>query len=178
MRRHPRNNTSAPSEIRLISNEGTQLGVMRLEAALYLAHEAGTDLIEISPTTTPPVCKLMDFGKYKYDITVKERQARKNQKHAALKEMKLRPKIEQHDYETKLNHITQFLQAGHKVKVTVMFRGREQSRNELGLRLIKRLIDDLSTEGQPDSGPRQEGRDIHMTFSPLPQKTVKKATVH
>ncbi len=175
MRRRPQNATPAPEEIRLIAEDGSQLGVMNLTAALYLAHENETDLVEISPGSVPPVCKLMDYGKYKYDITVKERNARKHQKHTALKEIKLRPKIEDHDYETKKNHVVQFLEAGHKVRVTVMFRGREQSRNEPGLRLVDRLINDLSDIGQVDSAPRQEGRDIHMTFSPIGGKPQKES---
>ena len=121
-------------EVRLIGYDGEQLGVTAIDKALKLSEEIGLDLVEISPDANPPVCKIMDFGKYKYEIAQKAREARQNQTHIVVKEMRLRPNIEPHDYETKRNHIERFLLGGDKVKVTIQFRGREQSRPEMGYR--------------------------------------------
>ncbi len=119
----------------------------------------------------PPVAKLMDFGKYKYEAAVKQREARKNQTHTIIKEMKLRPKIDQHDYETKKGHVVRFLKAGDKVKITIMFRGREQSRPELGLRLLAKLAEDVSDLGFVESSPKQDGRNMLMVLAPHRSKT-------
>ncbi len=123
-------------EVRLVGPNGEQVGIVRIEDALRLAVEADLDLVEVAPMAKPPVCKLMDFGKFKYEAALKERESRRNQTHTVIKEMKLRPKIDPHDYETKKGHVERFLKAGDKVKITIMFRGREQSRPELGLRLL------------------------------------------
>ena len=118
----------------------------------------------------PPVCKLMDFGKYKYESAVKEREARKNQAHTIIKEMKLRPKIDQHDYDTKKGHVVRFLKQGDKVKITIMFRGREQSRPELGFRLLQRLASDVEELGFVESSPKQDGRNMVMVLGPHRKK--------
>ena len=118
----------------------------------------------------PPVCKLMDFGKFKYEAAMKERESRRNQIHTVIKEMKLRPKIDPHDYETKKGHIERFLKAGDKVKITIMFRGREQSRPELGLRLLAKLADDVGEIGFVEATPKQDGRNMIMVLAPLRRK--------
>ena len=119
----------------------------------------------------PPVCKLMDFGKFKYEAALKERESRKNQTHTIIKEMKLRPKIDSHDYETKKGHVERFLRAGDKVKITIMFRGREQSRPELGLRLLSRLADDVTDLGFVEATPKQDGRNMTMVLAPHRKKS-------
>lgn len=124
----------------------------------------------------PPVCKLMDFGKYKYEAALKDRESRRNQTHTIIKEMKLRPKIDSHDYETKKGHVERFLRAGDKVKITIMFRGREQSRPELGLRLLARLADDVGELGFVEATPKQDGRNMIMVLAPHRKKAdVSKA---
>jgi len=134
--------------------------------ALELAEDAGLDLVEVAPMARPPVCKLMDYGKFKYESAQKAREARRNQALTVIKEMKLRPKIDPHDYETKKGHVERFLKAGDKVKVTIMFRGREQSRPELGFRLLQRLADDISPLGFVESSPKQDGRNMIMVVAP------------
>src|SRR6266516_4533777 len=131
-------------EVRLVGPNGEQVGIVRIEDALRLAVEADLDLVEVAPQARPPVCKLMDFGKFKYESAQKARESRRNQQLTVIKEQKLRPKIDQHDYETKKGHVSRFLAAGNKVKVTIMFRGREQSRPELGHRLLRRLSEEVS----------------------------------
>ena len=130
-------------EVRLVGPNGEQVGIVRIEDALRLAQESDLDLVEVAPMARPPVAKLMDYGKFKYESAMKDREARKNQAHTIIKEMKLRPKIDQHDYETKKGHVVRFLKAGDKVKITIMFRGREQSRPELGFRLLQKLAEDV-----------------------------------
>ena len=153
---------------------GEQVGIVRVEDALRLAEEAGLDLVEVAPNSRPPVCKLMDYGKYKYEAAVKARESRKNQTHTLVKEMKLRPKIDPHDYETKKGHVARFLKAGDKVKVTIMFRGREQSRPELGYRLLERLAVDLEDLGYVEFKPKQDGRNMVMVMAPNKKKTELK----
>lgn len=131
-----------------------------------MAQDTDLDLVEVAPTARPPVCKLMDYGKYKYEAAQKAREARRNQSQTVIKEMKLRPKIDQHDYETKKGHIVRFLKGGDKVKVTIMFRGREQSRPELGLRLLGRLADDIAELGFVEASPKQDGRNMIMVVAP------------
>ncbi len=143
-----------------------------------MAGDTDLDLVEVAPTAQPPVCKLMDFGKFKYESAQKARETRRNQTLTVVKEMKLRPKIDQHDYETKKGHIMRFLKAGDKVKVTIMFRGREQSRPELGLRLLKRLSDDVGELGFVEASPKQDGRNMIMVLAPHRNqvKTVRSST--
>ena len=142
------------------------MGVVPLERALQLAAEVDLDLVEVAPMARPPVCKLMDFGKFKYESALKAREARRNQQQTVIKEMKLRPKIDPHDYETKKGHVMRFLRAGDKVKVTIMFRGREQSRPELGYRLLRRLEDEISELGYVEASARQDGRNMVMVIAP------------
>lgn len=158
-------------EVRLVGPNGEQVGIVRIEDALRLAVEADLDLVEVAPMAKPPVCKLMDFGKFKYEAAMKERESRKNQTHTIIKEMKLRPKIDQHDYETKKGHVERFLKAGDKVKITVMFRGREQSRPELGLRLLARLAEDVEVLGYVEANPKQDGRNMLMVLAPHRRKS-------
>jgi len=158
-------------EVRLVGPNGEQVGIVRIEDALRLAVEADLDLVEVAPMAKPPVCKLMDFGKFKYEAALKERESRKNQTHTIIKEMKLRPKIDSHDYETKKGHVERFLRAGDKVKITIMFRGREQSRPELGLRLLSRLADDVTDLGFVEATPKQDGRNMTMVLAPHRKKS-------
>ncbi len=148
---------------------------MRIEDAMRLAVESDLDLVEVAPDARPPVCKLMDYGKFKYEAAQKAREARKNQAHALVKEMKLRPKIDPHDYETKKGHVVRFLKAGDKVKVTIMFRGREQSRPELGYRLLQRLAEDIADLGYVEFAPKQDGRNMVMVVAPTKKKAEARA---
>lgn len=136
-----------------------------------MAEEIGLDLVEIAAEATPPVCKIMDFGKYKYEIAQKAREARQNQTHIVVKEMRMRPNIESHDYETKRNHIEKFLKGGDKVKVTIQFRGREQSRPELGYKLLQRLAQDVTEVAFVEFAPKQEGRSMTMVLGPVKRKS-------
>lgn len=128
--------------------------------------EADLDLVEVAPDARPPVCKIMDYGKFKYETAQKARESRKNQQQTVIKEQKLRPKIDDHDYETKKGHVLRFLQAGSKVKVTIMFRGREQSRPELGFRLLQRLASDVADYGFVETSAKQDGRNMTMVLAP------------
>ena len=143
---------------------------MPTDQALKLAQEADLDLVEIAPQGRPPVCKLMDYGKFKYENAQKAREARRNQTNVIIKEMKLRPKIDAHDYETKKGHVVRFLKAGDKVKITIMFRGREQHRPELGYRLLQRLAEDVTELGFVESSPKQDGRNMIMVLGPHKKK--------
>ena len=147
---------------------------MPTDQALKLAQEADLDLVEIAPQGRPPVCKLMDYGKFKYENAQKAREARRNQTNVIIKEMKLRPKIDQHDYETKKGHVVRFLGAGDKVKITIMFRGREQHRPELGFRLLQRLAEDVEELGFVESSPKQDGRNMVMVLGPHKKKADAK----
>jgi translation initiation factor IF-3 len=153
-------------EVRLVGPEGEQVGIVPLERALQLAADVDLDLVEVAPMARPPVCKLMDFGKFKYESALKAREARRNQQQTVIKEMKLRPKIDSHDYETKKGHVVRFLKAGDKVKVTIMFRGREQSRPELGFRLLRRLEEEIQDLGYVEAAPKQDGRNMIMVIAP------------
>jgi translation initiation factor IF-3 len=159
--------------VRLVGPNGEQVGIVRIEDALRLAQESDLDLVEVAPMARPPVCKLMDYGKFKYESAMKAREDRKKQVNTVIKEMKLRPKIDPHDYETKKGHVVRFLNAGDKVKITIMFRGREQSRPELGYRLLQRLAGDVADIGTIESAPKQDGRNMIMVLGP----TRKKADV-
>ncbi|EHK87040.1 translation initiation factor IF-3 [Saccharomonospora azurea] len=164
-------------EVRLVGPNGEQVGIVRIEDALRLAQEADLDLVEVAPQARPPVAKLMDYGKFKYESAQKARESRRNQQLTVIKEQKLRPKIDPHDYATKKGHVSRFLEAGNKVKVTIMFRGREQSRPELGFRLLQRLADDVSELGFVESKPKQDGRNMIMVLAPHKNAKAKsKAT--
>ena len=147
---------------------------MRVEDALRLAAENDLDLVEVAPQARPPVAKLMDYGKFKYEAAQKVRDARRNQTNVTTKEMKLRLKIDQHDYETKKGHVVRFLKGGDKVKITIMFRGREQSRPELGMQLLQRLAEDVAEHGFVESAPKQDGRNMLMVLGPTKKKTDAK----
>jgi translation initiation factor IF-3 len=162
-------------EVRLVGPKGEQIGIVSINDALKLAQEADLDLVEVAPTARPPVAKLMDYGKYKYESAVKARESRKNQTQTVVKEIKLRPKIDPHDYGTKRGHVERFLKAGDKVKVTIMFRGREQSRPELGFRLLQRLASDVEELGFVESQPKQDGRNMIMVIGPHRKKSETKA---
>ncbi|HVD63103.1 MAG TPA: translation initiation factor IF-3 [Lapillicoccus sp.] len=162
-------------EVRLVGPNGEQVGIVRVEDALRLAAEADLDLVEVAPMARPPVAKLMDFGKFKYEAALKAREARKNQVNTVIKEIKLRPKIDPHDYGTKKGHVERFLKAGDKVKVTIMFRGREQSRPELGFRLLQRLAEDITELGYVESSPKQDGRNMVMVLAPTKKKADARA---
>ena len=153
-------------EVRLIGPSGEQVGIVRVEDALRVAMEADLDLVEVAPDARPPVCKIMDYGKFKYETAQKARESRKNQQQTVIKEQKLRPKIDDHDYETKKGHVLRFLEAGSKVKVTIMFRGREQSRPELGYRLLQRLASDVADLGFVETSAKQDGRNMTMVLAP------------
>jgi translation initiation factor IF-3 len=144
------------------------------DQALKLAQEADLDLVEIAPQGRPPVCKLMDYGKFKYENAQKARETRRNQTNVIIKEMKLRPKIDAHDYETKKGHVVRFLGAGDKVKITIMFRGREQHRPELGFRLLQKLAEDVQELGFVESSPKQDGRNMIMVLGPHKKKADAK----
>jgi translation initiation factor IF-3 len=156
-------------EVRLVGSEGEQIGIVPIGEALRMAQDADLDLVEVAPDARPPVCKLMDYGKFKYESAQKAREARRNQVLTVIKEMKLRPNIDSHDYETKKGHVVRFLKAGDKVKVTIMFRGREQSRPELGFRLLQRLSADVAELGFVESAPKQDGRNMIMVLAPHKQ---------
>jgi translation initiation factor IF-3 len=154
------------AEIRLVGPDGEQIGIVGLTQALQVAAEVGLDLVEVAPMAQPPVCKLIDYGKYKYEAGVKAREARRNQQQTTVKAMNFRPKIDQHDFETKKGHVLRFLRGGSKVKVTIWFRGRERFKPELGLRVLTRLVEEIAEEAVVESEPRQDGRNMVMVLAP------------
>ncbi len=160
---------------RLIGIDGSQLGIFVTSEALRIADDQGLDLVEIAPNADPPVCKIIDFGKYKYELSMKEKAARKNQSKIEIKEMKFRPKVDKHDYETKKRHILRFLDGGAKVKVTIMFRGREMAHPELGLNILEKLAGELEELAVIETQPKLEGRNMHMLLAPLKKKEIKGA---
>ena len=162
-------------EVRLVGAAGEQVGIVGIEDALRMDMEADLDLVEVAPEAKPPVCKIMDYGKFKYEAAVKAREARKNQVNTVIKEMKLRPKIDLHDYVTKKGHIERFLSQGDKVKITIMFRGREQSRPELGYKLLQRLASDIGEAAVIESSPLQDGRNMTMVLAPARKGSGAKA---
>lgn len=152
---------------------GEQIGIIPTRDAIKLAAEKGYDLVEVSPTARPPVCKIMDYGKYKYELAKKAKDAKKKQRSFQLKEMRFRPKTEEHDYTFKMRHVREFLLQGNKVKIQVVFRGRERSHMEFGEKILNRLKTDLSGVAEPVSKPRMEGRVLTVTFIP---KTTDKSS--
>ena len=163
------------SEVRLVGPEGEQVGVVRIDIALRLAQEADLDLVEVSPNSNPPVVKVMDYGKFKYEAAQKAKEARKNQANTILKEVRFRLKIDTHDYETKRKRAESFLQAGDKVKAMILFRGREQSRPEQGVRLLQRFAEDVAEHGVVEFTPMIDGRNMVMIIAPLKSKADAKA---
>lgn len=157
-------------EIRLIGAEGENVGVVHPAKAMDLAAQAGLDLVEISPNANPPVCKIMDFGKFKYEQQKRESEARKKQKIIEVKEVKFRPNTDTHDYDVKMRNVFKFLENGDKVKVTLRFRGREMAHQNLGRELLERVAEDVKDIGKIENMPKMEGRQMIMMIGPLPQK--------
>ena len=162
-------------EVRLVGPNGEQVGVVRIEDALRLAGEADLDLVEVAPNSKPPVAKIMDFGKFKYETAQKAKEARRNQANTILKEVRFRLKIDKHDYETKRKRAEGFLQSGDKVKAMILFRGREQSRPEQGVRLLQKFAEDVAEFGSVESTPTIDGRNMVMVIGPLKNKAEAKA---
>jgi len=163
----PRINTqiTVPT-VRLVKEDGTMVGVTPIREALAMAADVGLDLVEISPNAEPPVCKILDFGKFKYEIQKKRNEARKKQKVIDVKEIKLRPGIDSHDYEVKMRAVTRFLEEGDKVKVTMRFRGREMAHGELGMAVLRRVQDQTADRAKIEAHPRMEGRQMLMVLAP------------
>ncbi|NBU22450.1 MAG: translation initiation factor IF-3 [Actinobacteria bacterium] len=163
------------AEVRLVGPAGEQVGVVSIDQALRLAREADLDLVEVAPGSNPPVCKIMDYGKFKYEAAQKVREARKNQVNTVLKTVRFGLKIDDHDYGTKVGQVRKFLKAGDKVKVMVVFRGREQSRPEMGVTLLKRLAEEVVEFGSVESHPSIDGRNMVMVIGPLKNKAEARA---
>jgi len=159
----------------VIDDEGQLLGIMPPYEALKKAREKNLDLVEISPTAQPPVCRIMDYGKYLYQQEKKEREAKKHQKTITVKEVKFRINVDDHDYETKKNHVLRFLADGDKVKATIFFRGREMTRTGLGRQILERLIKDVEPQSIVEFRPRQEGNTLHAILAPKKAEVPKKA---
>jgi translation initiation factor IF-3 len=155
------------SPVRVIDPDGEQLGILPIEKALEIAGESGMDLVEVAPLARPPVCRIMDYGKFKYEEQRKAREARKKQHHVQIKEVKMRPGIEEHDFEFKTRHARRFLEEGNKVKVTMMFRGRQMSHPELGREVLTRVMQELTDVGKMEMPPTMEARSMTMVLAPL-----------
>ncbi|MCL0107892.1 translation initiation factor IF-3 [Peptococcaceae bacterium] len=162
-------------ELRLVDDKNNQLGIMSLQEALRVAEERQLDLVEIAPQANPPVCRLMDYGKYKYEQSKKEKEAKKKQKIIQVKEIKMRPNIEEHDYQVKLRNVMKFLKSGNKVKATIMFRGREIVHAPKGEEILSRMAGDLKEVSVVERSPKLEGRNMVMVLSPkVDKKEIKK----
>ncbi|WP_455771653.1 translation initiation factor IF-3 [Tateyamaria armeniaca] len=157
-------------EIRLIGADGENAGVVSPERAMEMAEDAGLDLVEISPNASPPVCKIMDFGKFKYETQKREAEARKKQKIIEIKEVKFRPNTDTNDYDVKMRNVFKFLENGDKVKITLRFRGREMAHQNLGRELLERVAEDTKEHGKVENFPKMEGRQMVMLIGPMPQK--------
>lgn len=157
-------------EVRVVHDEKGSLGIMSIKDALALAKEEGSDLVEIVPTAEPPVCKIINYGKYKFDIQKKSKEAKKKQKSVQLKEIKMRPQISIHDYNFKMKHIREFLDEGNKVKITIMFRGREMAHTEFGYDLINKIIQDLENEASTEKPAKLEGKNLSTVLNPMKMK--------
>jgi translation initiation factor IF-3 len=149
-----------------VGSDGAQIGIVSVDEALRRAQEADLDLVEVAPQANPPVCRIMDYGKYKYERAMRQKEARKKQARVEVKEIKFRPKIDRHDYETKKGHVIRFLNAGARVKVTIMFRGREMAHTELGSRILDRLVEDLDGLATVDQPAKLDGRNMVMVIAP------------
>ncbi len=165
-----RNEQIRAREVRVIGAEGEQLGILPRLDALQIAKDGGLDLVEVAATAEPPVCRIMDFGKFKYEQQKKKQEAKKNQSVVQIKEIKVRPKTDDHDYETKVRHIRRFLEDGDRVKVTVFFRGREIVHKDRGQSILERVIEDVKDIGKVEQDPSAEGRTLQMLLVPLPKK--------
>jgi translation initiation factor IF-3 len=164
-------------EVRLIGEAGEQMGVMPVMRALQLADESNLDLVEVAPGSEPPVCRLLDYGRYRYDMTKKQRKARQGQKTGILKEIRVRPRVQEHDLETKIKAARKFLTDGDKVRFFVVFRGREITHPELGLKALQKVADSLKDIAGIDSSPSLEGRVMNVVFIPVSAKKAKTAKV-
>lgn len=153
-------------EVRLIDFDGTQLDIVSIDVAMNKAEERGMDLVKIAPQAKPPVCKIMDYGKYRFEMAKREKEARKNQKIVSIKEIKMSPSIDVHDFDTKVNHTKKFLSSGDKVKITVRFRGRELHHTQLGFELLAKFADAISESGSVEKNAKLEGRNMTMTVAP------------
>ena len=163
--------------MRLIDDQNNQLGVLSLDAALRIANEKGLDLVEVAPQASPPVCRLMDYGRFKFETIKREKDQRRKQNVIKLKEMKLRPKVAEHDFQTKFKGLRQFLEAGEKVKVTIMFRGREMVHQEIGRRILERVADDAKQFAVIERQPLLEGKNLFMILAPSRQGAPTKEQV-
>ena len=158
------------SEVRVVGSDGEQLGIMKTADALDLAYQKNLDLVLIAPKAEPPVCKIMDYGKYKFELAKRDKEARKNQKVVNVKELRISPSIDEHDFDTKINHAKKFLQDGDKVKVSIRFRGREIHHSALGMKTLERFRDTLADYGSADKPPKLEGRSMSILISPAGKK--------
>ena len=154
-------------QVRVVGADGSQIGILGTEEALKMAQDQDLDLVEVAGQADPPVCRIMDYGKYKYEQAVKQKEARKKQSQVVVKEIKMRPKIDRHDYETKKGHVVRFLRQGAKVKVTIMFRGREMAHMDLGRRLLDRLAEDVTEIAKVEVPAKVDGRNMTMVLNPL-----------
>jgi translation initiation factor IF-3 len=161
-------------KVRVVGVDGQQIGIMDTAEALALAQQQDLDLVEVAAQADPPVCRIMDYGKYKYEQAVRQREARKKQSHVVVKEMKMRPKIDRHDYETKKGHVVRFLRSGAKVKVTIMFRGREMIHPEIGQQLLQRLAEDVADIAKIEASPKLDGRNMTMVLGPYKEAIVQR----
>jgi len=153
--------------VRLVGPDGSQIGIVPTEDALRRAQDLDLDLVEVAPQAVPPVCRVMDYGKFKYERDVRQKEARKKQSRVDVKEIKFRPKIDRHDYDTKKGHVIRFLEHGARVKVTIMFRGREMAHTELGKKILDRLVEDLKDMATVDTEPKLDGRNMVMVIAPI-----------
>ena len=165
-----RNDQIRVREVRLIGADGEQLGIVERMAALQMARDAGLDLVEVAATADPPVCRIMDYGRYKYEAQKKKQEAKKRQTVIQIKEIKLRPKTDEHDYQTKVGHIRRFIEDGDRCKVTIFFRGREIVHKDRGQTMLDRVVEDTKDIAKVEQEARAEGRTLHMMLTPLPKK--------
>jgi len=157
-----------------VAADGSQVGIVTTQDALRMARDQDLDLVEVAPNADPPVARIMDYGKYKYERDIRQKEARRKQARVEVKEIKFRPKIDRHDYDTKKGHVERFLRAGSRVKVTIMFRGREMAHTELGRRILDRLVEDLKELAVVDAFPKQEGRNMIMVIAPVKRAPERK----
>lgn len=164
------------SSVRVIDKDGKQVGILTIQQAMALAQESNLDLVEISPNANPPVCKIIDYGKFRYQQTKKEREQKKTQHQVKVKEIKVKPNTDEHDLNFKLKHAREFIEKGNMVRVTCMFRGREMAHPEVGRRIVQRIIDELSDIATPDTYPKQMGRSLSVTLMPGVKKSKEKSS--
>jgi translation initiation factor IF-3 len=163
-------------QVRLVGPDGAQIGIVTIQEALRRAQELDLDLVEVAPNAAPPVCRIMDYGKFKYERDVRQKEARKRQARVEVKEIKMRPKIDRHDYQIKKGHVERFLKTGARVKVTIMFRGREMAHTELGRRLLDRLTEDLQELANVETFPKLDGRNMVMVMAPVKRPVPRPAS--